>query len=310
MGERKVISKYYPPDFDPSKIPRAKGVKKSGTIKVVMMLPMSIRCNTCGEYIGRGTKFNSRKETLDDTYLGIKIFRFYLRCKRCAAELAIKTDPKNSDYVCESGATRNYEPWKETEEERTDRTQREDEEKNDAMKALENRTVDSKREMEIMDALDELRNLNSKNAEIDHEQLLEYSLKKQEEMEQALAEQDEQLIKETFGNKSSSSSTTLNVIKRIDEMDGPLTDDLDNFGSINGNGNGSGNNKKPKTSILGAVKLNIVKTQSNNNNGNKRKTTDSETVAQQQPTKSTKTETNSNSLASLFQYGSDEEDEE
>lgn len=28
----------------------------------------------------------------------------------------MKTDPKNSDYVVESGATRNFEPWREEDE--------------------------------------------------------------------------------------------------------------------------------------------------------------------------------------------------
>ena len=173
MGERKVLNKYYPPDFDPSKLP--KGNRKDGNeMKVRMMLPMSVRCKTCGNFMYKGTKFNTRKEdVLGDTYLGIQVFRFYYRCKKCAAEFTMKTDPKNADYQLEEGATRNYEPWREETAVKVEAAaQKEEEEMGNAMKALENRTLDSKREMDIMAALDEMRTLNSQHAKVTTEQAL------------------------------------------------------------------------------------------------------------------------------------------
>ena len=110
MGERKVINKYFPPDFDASKIPRgskeqAQRLKEKFVVR--MMLPMSVRCQTCGEYMYKGKKFNSRKEdVIGDDYLGIKKYRFYIKCCVCNNEIAFKTDPKNQDYVCESGLFR------------------------------------------------------------------------------------------------------------------------------------------------------------------------------------------------------------
>ncbi|CEF99355.1 CWC16 protein [Ostreococcus tauri] len=163
MGERKVLNKYIPPDFDPAKIPRGKA-PKGGQIKVRIMLPMTICCNTCGNFITKGTKFNAKKEdVVGEDYLGMRIFRFYFRCTRCSAVLAMKTDPKNGDYVVEAGASRNYEMWKDTTEEDAERAKEEDEENNE-MRRLENRAEESKREMDIMAALDEMRSLNARHA--------------------------------------------------------------------------------------------------------------------------------------------------
>lgn len=51
------------------------------------------RCKTCGEYIYKGKKFNARKETVqNEAYLGLPIFRFYIKCTRCLAEITFKVD--------------------------------------------------------------------------------------------------------------------------------------------------------------------------------------------------------------------------
>lgn len=178
MSERKVLTKYYPPDFDPSKIARTpKHLRPTGpkTISVRLMAPFSMKCTSCGEYIYKGRKFNARKETTEEKYLNIQVYRFYIRCTRCSTEITFKTDPKNMDYTCERGAKRNFEPWRdptsrelqETDEQRLDRLEREEaeaaeEEERNAMEELEQKMQDSKREMQIADALDEIRTRNAR----------------------------------------------------------------------------------------------------------------------------------------------------
>ena len=139
------------------------------------MAPFSMKCTSCGEYIYKGRKFNARKETTEEKYLNIQIYRFYIRCTRCSTEITFKTDPKNMDYTCERGAKRNFEPWRdpaskelqETDEQRLDRLEREEaeaaeEEEKNAMEELEQKMQDSKREMQIADALDEIRTRNAR----------------------------------------------------------------------------------------------------------------------------------------------------
>lgn len=165
------------------------------------MAPFNMRCTTCGEYIYKGKKFNARKETVQgETYLGLLIFRFYIRCPRCISEITFKTDPESTDYVCENGATRNFQAQKLMEdEENRKQKEEEEEEQNNPMKALEKRTKESKQEMDILEKLEELRDLNTRLANVDYDSLLELNAKAAEEMRAKEKEEDEQLVQSIFG---------------------------------------------------------------------------------------------------------------
>jgi predicted small metal-binding protein len=124
------------------------------------------------------------------------VWRFYFKCTNCSNECAFKTDPKNSDYIAEFGASRNHEPWRDRAKEEVtfapdfppclhndiifmvvfvfvfvanfffqeEFNRKRAEEEKDIMRKLENRTEDSKREMEIMEAIEELREMSAKRA--------------------------------------------------------------------------------------------------------------------------------------------------
>lgn len=223
-----MLNKYYPPDFDPAKIPRRKQPKNQ-QMKVRMMLPMSIRCSTCGNYIYKGTKFNSRKEdVVGETYLGIQIFRFYMKCTKCSAEISMKTDPQNSDYVVEFGASRNFEPWRaEDEALENEKQKRDKEEMGDAMKSLENRTQDSKREMDILAALDEMKSMKSRHATVSVDAMLEALQRTTEDKERRLEEEDEKLIKSIVFQGSKDYIRRINDDLLVDSDDDDNDDDGD-----------------------------------------------------------------------------------
>ncbi|KAM0847107.1 hypothetical protein ACQ4PT_055232 [Festuca glaucescens] len=202
-------------DFNPGKIPRQKE-PKNRQMKVRMILPMSIRCGTCGTYIYKGTKFNSRKEDcIGETYLGIQIFRFYFKCTRCSAEITFKTDPQNSDYLVESGASRNFEPCREDDEVVDKEKRKQGEDMGDAMRAPENRSNDSKQDMAILAATEEMQSMKFRHAGVSVDQMLEI-LKHSAHLKASphklfLYKEDEELIKSiTFGNSK-------DYVKRIED---------------------------------------------------------------------------------------------
>jgi len=213
MSERKVLNKYYPPDFDPTKLPKLKREKNKQFV-IRIMAPFSMQCKTCGEYIYKGRKFNSRMETAEgETYLGLRIYRFHIRCTKCIRVITFKTDPENTDYTMEHGATRLFDAYKKlAEAQAKEKTDREDEETNNPMKALENRTNDSKREMESLEKLEELRDLNQRAAGIDPEVLIREQLETENEILRKQEAEDEELVKKMFRSNYSSGG---GYLKRI-----------------------------------------------------------------------------------------------
>lgn len=272
MAERKVLNKYYPPDFDPTKLRRFEKKTARKMCNVRMMLPMSVRCYTCGNYLYIGTKFNMKVETVkDEDYLGIKVHRFYFKCTQCYAEITFKTDPKNHDYVAEWGASRNHEAWKDmlmAEEEYKELKKQEM--KEDAMKSLEHRTYDSKREMDILDALDQVKALNRRQATINYDELIQKAVKEKDiEQQKELQDLEDKEVKEKFLNK--------NKVKRIEDYYTPEENEKNqnntdlpllgnkikrNVDSIDSDC--SEDEKKEIKTVFNNIKINVKKTDNKN----------------------------------------------
>ena len=109
---------------------------------------------------------------------------------------------------------RNYETWREEDEvAETKKRKRETEEMGDAMKALENKASDSKREMEINAVLSEMQSMKSRRACVSVDSMLEV-LKRQEKEKELEEEEDEALVKSIFRNSKQDC-----VVKRINDDD-------------------------------------------------------------------------------------------
>lgn len=189
---------------------------KNRQYTVRLMAPFNMRCATCGEYIYKGKKFNARKEDVEnEDYLEIRIYRFYIKvnmfcvisikvfiimfqCTRCLQEISFKTDPKSTDYEIEAGATRNFMALKLAEEQAMrEEEEAKEEEANNPMKLLENRTQQSKNEIELLESLEDLKDLNKRQQSVDYDTMLSQFNNKltEREIEEKLKEMDEEYIK-------------------------------------------------------------------------------------------------------------------
>jgi len=194
---------YYPPDFDASKLMPVKALKPKGqqAMNIRMMFPFTMVCDSCKEYNYTGTKFTAKTEVIKgEEYLGLKVYRFYGRCRHCWSEFTFKTDPKNSDYTMESGGKRTYEAWKDADAMETQiKQEQERDAAQDHMKALEQKAVDVQAEMQRLEDLDAIRTLNKRQGARDQsiqaalDYLFEQDSKAETEKESLSKNEDDEL---------------------------------------------------------------------------------------------------------------------
>lgn len=234
------------------------------------MAPCNMRCNTCGDYIARGKKFNARKETVENEfYLGLKVFRFYFKCPRCMQEITFKTDPKNYDYVVEHGATPNFKALKLAEQQAIEeQKEKEEEERLNPMKLLENRTQASRREMENLESLENLKEMNQREEIINYEELLK---KKKEELENELKrqeEEDEKFVQSIFHSKIENDEDQSDQI--IEEFD--TSTYIDNIKGSKLFGNSKTTDKLPEESSKAKTCTDILSEKSNESESKEKST--------------------------------------
>ncbi|KAG5189226.1 hypothetical protein JKP88DRAFT_302381 [Tribonema minus] len=102
---------YYPPTWEPKhgSVSKAAGSKGSNQYEqygvIRFELPYNAWCEGCGRPLGKGTRFNAKKEKAG-AYFTTTVWAFHMRCPSCSTEFVIKTDPKNSDYEFSAGIRR------------------------------------------------------------------------------------------------------------------------------------------------------------------------------------------------------------
>jgi hypothetical protein len=160
----------------------------------------------------QGTKCNCRKELCyNEFYLGINVYRIYLHCKSCYAEITIKTDPKNCDYIVETGASRHFEPWRA--QQVAQAMELKQQFSGVCTEKVEERTLDTQRDMEQKRDLGRLCALSNKQEKVDVSQIV-VGGGEEERKETELGESDREKLErfEQLKAKASVKEVSLNRV--------------------------------------------------------------------------------------------------
>jgi len=94
---------YFPPEWEPkhgsiSKFQGSKGKNQYEQFGIIRFeLPYHCWCLKCEAHIGKGTRYNAKKEKAGK-YFSTQIWEFHTKCHLCDHRFIIRTDPKNTDY--------------------------------------------------------------------------------------------------------------------------------------------------------------------------------------------------------------------
>eukprot|EP00767_Chilomastix_cuspidata_P001787 gnl/Chilomastix_cuspidata/1916.p1 GENE.gnl/Chilomastix_cuspidata/1916~~gnl/Chilomastix_cuspidata/1916.p1 ORF type:complete len:270 (+),score=69.35 gnl/Chilomastix_cuspidata/1916:31-810(+) len=156
MEEGERPKGYIPPEGAVPIRRKTKKWRRWGQKSITLSLPMTLRCLSCNNFLYVNTKFNARKETVvGEDYLGIEIYRFYIKCTTCMAEITFRTNPKLHIYEVEHGAVQLVDHVQKHFD-TVDEQLKERQEVDDLMEALEQRAQDSRAELKAIDVIQHL----------------------------------------------------------------------------------------------------------------------------------------------------------
>jgi coiled-coil domain-containing protein 130 len=110
---------YYPPEWTPKQgslnkfqksHPLGKRAAKidQGILVIRFEMPCNAWCDGCKNHISRGVRYNAEKRKVGN-YFTTTIWEFKMKCHLCDTFFVLRTDPKNTDYVFESGIRKKVE---------------------------------------------------------------------------------------------------------------------------------------------------------------------------------------------------------